>query len=313
MAASPDRFNIIANLNFRAAALVPGASIFDISSSGCRTIFYNLMLDGTNFGGGNITATNSTVTEFFCVDCVFKLNSGGRALTGSASGHLRRGAFRDCRFITPASYTAPSIVLCADLDLDGCVFDNTATATGTYSCLDRNASTMTWRIAGCQFLDSAGAAVTAMTMGTYGATASIVESDNIFGSAVTAYSYTASGGARGSQVHLRSREMRSIFVTNNTATPALPVDQYGLVVLSSTFAGLITFSAVGVPPDGARGTIVVAHPAASTVIAGTNFLNPAATTTATGAGHIWEYRACTPASAARMALTVDGRSLGSTL
>jgi hypothetical protein len=313
LAASPDRFNLIANMHFRAAVLAPSATIFDISSSGCRSILYNLALDGTNFGGGNMTATNSTVTEFFCVDCVFRLNSGGRALTGSASGHLKRGAFRDCRFITPVSYTAASILLCADLDLDGCVFDSAATTTGTYSCLDRNTSTFTWRVAGCQFLDSAGAAVTAMTMGTYGAAASIVESDNVFGAAVTAYVYTASAAARGSQVSLRSREMRSIFVTNNTATPALPVDQYGMVVLSSTFAGLITFSAVGVPPDGARGTIVVAHPAASTVIAGTNFLNPTATTTATGAGHIWEYRACTPASAVRMALTVDGRSLGATL
>jgi len=314
LAPAANRFHAIANMALSASGAT-GGSMFDVPAAGARVLFYNLHLDGTNFTLPIVDlAPNSSTTEVLCGDCVFQLASAARALSVAGSNALRRIALRDCRFITPASFTAIGVVRSATLDVQGCIFDNSATTVGTYACIETSGSPVpAWTVKGCQFLNAGGAAVvTAMNWASYGATASVAEAQNSFGSTVIAYAYIATAAARGAQIHLGSRELRSIFITDNTAAPALPIDQYGLVVLSSTNAA-ITFAAAKSPPDGVRGTIVVIHPNAGTVLAGAGFLNPVVTITATGLAHIWEYRVCTPASAVRMALTVDGRSLGATL
>jgi hypothetical protein len=308
-----DRYQVISNLATAATNSTPGAQVINVQN-GARCIFYNLSLDGTNFAGDLISLANSVLTDVLFDTCVMRLSSSGRAIvvTGGVNG-LRRGIVRCCRIITPAAYSQGSVMSGRNFYVDGCLFENDATTSGTYSCIVMT-SGASWRVTNCEFTSGGvGSTVTAMDFGSYSASSSIHESNNVFGTTVTAYAYTATGGARGAQISLRSREQRSIFVTDNGAAPILPIDQYGLVVLSTTNAGLTTFAAARQPPDGSRGTIVVAHPSAGTVLAGANFLNPTTTTTATGLAHIWEYRVCTPASTVRMALIVDGRSLGATL
>jgi hypothetical protein len=312
---SVNRFHVIRDFAVSGSTLAPGAAIFDIPAAGCCSIFYNLHLDGANFGSQIIDLSASSVTEILCGNCIFRAATAARAISVAGSSAVKRIALRDCKFITPAAFTSLGVVRSASLDVQNCIFDNSLTTSGTYSCLETSGTPVpAWSIAGCQFLNpgGGGATVTAMNWASYGATASVTESDNVFGSNVTAYFYTVPS-SRGAQIHLRSRELRSIFITDNSVSPALPVDQYGMVVFSSNSAAPVVFQAAKLPPDGARGTIICYRPlgaAAVNVTAGVNFLNAvSAATSATGA-YLWEYRVTVPNAAVRMALVVDGRNLG---
>jgi hypothetical protein len=314
--AAPNRFHVVQNLAMSSASAAPGAALLDVPGTGCRSILHNLHLDGTNFGSQILDISTSPVTELLCGDCVFQLATAARALSVTSSNAVKRIVLRDCRFITPATFTSLGVVRSASLDIQGCVFDNSATATGTYSCIETSGSPVpAWSVAGCQFINSAGASVTAMNWAAYGATASVVESDNTFGSTVTAYSYTVPS-SRGAQIQLRSRELRSIFIADATAAPVLPLDQYGMVLLTSSINTTPTvFQTTKMPPDGARGTIVIVRTAATpgTVTAGANFMNPSAIATVQNGTYLWEYRVGVPVTTPRFVLSVDGRICGTGL
>lgn len=305
-AATTDRFQIIANMRF-AAAQTTTAVIFDVFS-GAKALIYDVYFDGASMDAC-INFHTSTSTVIVCEGCVFAPSSTKKAV--DSTGTVGRGVFRDCKFLIPATYSPAAVAQGDQLDFYGCSFANDVCTTGTYSCIKAGSTAADLRIESCEFRNGTGATVTAIDFGSYGSTARVSESDNIFGSTVTAYSYSATAAARGSQIHLRTRELRSIFITDNTAGPGLPLDQYGMVVLSSTNTA-ITFAATNKPPDGARGTIMVFHPSggAGTCIAGANFLNPASATTANGSTHAWEYRMATPNATVRFVLTVDGRNNG---
>ena len=306
-----DRFSICANMRLSSAVLT-GANMLRVRD-GARYLLYNLFVDGTNCGTDAVVIFGTSTTELGIDNCTFVVPANDPAIDRSPNAALtKRLCIRDCKFITQA-INGNEVVRATPLEISGCHFINTATTAGVVTCISTGNVSGDLRVIGCKFYNASGAAVTAIDFGTYDSTSRIHESNNIFGTTVTAYAYTATAAARGAQVSLLSRELRNIFITDNSAAPILPIDQYGLVVLSTTNAGLTTFAATKQPPDGARGTIVVAHPAAGTVLAGANFLNPVTTTTATGSAHVWEYRVCTPSATVRMALTVDGRSLGSTL
>jgi len=307
-------YQVIAHMRLTAASSTPGASVLRIGT-GSKLVLHDLDLDGTNFASHicNVTGGSGSTVDVLCNGCIFRLSSTGRAWFASSTGTVRRAVFRDCKFITPATFTAGSVVLGRGLWFFACLFENDATTTGAYYCIETSHSSGLLHINGCEFMNAAGATVTAMHLGSYSDTAYYDEVDNLFGSTVIAYSYTVTSGARGSNVRLRSREQRSLFIADNTAAPNLPIDQYGMIVLSSNLATTaIVFQATARPPDGSRGTIVVVRTAAAgTVQAGSNFLNPAATAAyGSGAAYLWEYRSATPASTPRMALIVDGRNLG---
>lgn len=314
LAPTADRFHLIANMAFSAPTVALGASVIDLPGN-CRTIFSNLFLDGTAIGLPIVNAVPSAA-ELFFANCVFQLGQTRGFQVATTGGSVARAVFRDCKFITPTSFTGVAVVRSAVLDIRGCVFDNLKSTTGTYSCIESISGTATpvWLISGCNFISGSGAAVTAMNFGTYTSITTVTESQNIFGSTVTAYAYTVTGAARGAQITLGSRELRSTFITDATTTPSLPIDQYGVVFLSSSQTGATVFSAAKQPPEGARGTILVLRTGAApgTVTAGANFMNPAAIATVQNGTYQWDYRVCIPASTVRMALSVDGRNNGAT-
>lgn len=306
-------YQVIANMRLTAANSTPGAQVLRIVG-GSRLVLQNLDLDGANFAGDicNTTGGSGSTVDVLCSACTFRLSSSGRAWFASSTGTVKRGVFRDCRFITPATFTPTGVVFGRGLWFYACLFENDATTTGTYACIESSHSSGYLHINGCEFTNATGATVTAMLFGAYSNSAYYDEVDNLFDTTITAYSYTATAGARGANVRLRSRENRSILITDNTAAPALPLDQYGLVVLSSTNTAIV-FSAAKQPPDGARGTIVINRPnsgAGGTATAGTNFLNPAAAPTVANGCYTWEYRACTPNATTRLTLLTDGRNNG---
>ena len=186
--------------------------------------------------------------------CLFLVGSStGSAISGT--GVSGQTIVEDCIFIPPATCNSTlGIVSGKGITLTRCRFYNTAVTAGTFSCFTDGASStaLKARITDCEFNNGGGATVTAMTLGTYGATSVFYEDNNIFGSTVTAYSYTVSAAQAGAKVRLETRENRTLYATNATGAYEVPLAQYGNVVLTNSTAGNVTITAT-MPPDGARG------------------------------------------------------------
>jgi len=283
-----------------------------VRPNGTRLVMSNMVLDAGTLGGYGVRIGGNTTFELLCDNCIFLLGSNGYAYSSVSLAAVRHALFRDCRFITPASYALGAVVVGRNIWFEQCVFENDACTTGTYDCIQSSTTQMLARVRGCEFTASGGATVTAMGLGSYASNSYFDEIDNSFGVGITAYGYTVPN-ARGAQVTLRSRESRSIFITDNTTAPILPLDQYGLVTLSNNAATNFTWQASKVPPEGARGSVVLYRPTGSAAVnaaAGSVCLSPVAIAVVATGTYTWEYRAVIPNATVRLTLVVDGKNNG---
>lgn len=248
---------------------IAGMSIGPLqSNSGTHisvTASRGLLIRDCTIGSGNTNTTGKCVnvaadaaTQVVIDNC--KFTPGGSSSFGvNVAGAAKRVQIRACLFVLPASFSGNPVV--GDhIDLVDCVFDGSATTSGTFSYFTAKSTTLDATLVGCQFLAGGGATVTAMTLGTYTSSSNFMESGSFFGSAVTAYSYVCdvTVSANSARVDLRTRESRATSVTSTSGTVTLPTDQYGTVWLNNTFAGNVTFTPVQ-PPGGAQGQVIISN------------------------------------------------------
>ena len=201
-------------------------------------------------GSDMVSVSPSTSTSLYFERCTFSgLGDTARAFANSSSKRIR---FHDCLFVTPATCNSTGIVTVHSGNLDGCIFDCSASTSGTFSCFKSATTTLDERITNCKFINGGGATVTAMTLGVYTATSVFFEANNNFGSSVTAYSYTAAFASLGAEVILKTRETRRKLYTTSVSIP-IATDQYGMIRVSSDSA--VTLTPVMVP-HGATGSVL---------------------------------------------------------
>jgi hypothetical protein len=249
--------------------------------------------------------------EVYLTQCRFIPNSGdGEAIDASAG--ITRLTASNCYFATSgAAYTPPSgaVVYGDQMHLDGCRFA-TSSPSGTFAYIKFSTATIVGTVRACHFEGTAGATITAaMVLGAYGSGSRFYESESTFsGTGITLYSYTASVATSGVELCSRNHLVRNL--TDNSATVALPTDQYGVIILTSTHASPVMTGTL--PPYGAKGTVIFYHPSggAGTAQPTTNFFGSTAAVTANTSSHAWEYISAAPNSALRMVCTVDARALG---
>lgn len=223
---------------------------------------------GTYSNGSSLVdlAAGDVNARFAIEDCRFDVaSSTGSAIicTGAAAGSSGVSISR-CAFVTPATCNSTlGIVAGKGLTMDSCTFDNSAATAGTFTCFKDGAGVSTAldaRITNCDFGNGGGATVTAITLGTFGATSVFFEGNNDFGTTVTAYSYVAAFASLGAQVVLKTRETRRKVYTTSVSI-AIATDQYGIIRVSTDAAVTLTPTQV---PEGAGGFVLC------TVTGGTN-------------------------------------------
>jgi len=207
---------------------------------------------------GCILVDASTTTRLSLEHCRLAVATTSTANMIESAGAARITA-SDCLFVTPATYTpANGIVYGTNITLSRCRFDNSATTSGTVLCVAFNTTTVTGDVQSCTFTNGGGGTVTAIVLGSYATASMFFEAENTFGSSITAYSYTNAIAEPTGMVVLRTRETRAYRLANAAdATPDIPVKQYGVISLLSTLAGNSSLAFDGVPPNGARGVILI--------------------------------------------------------
>lgn len=209
-------------------------------------------------GGANSTAANGLVDvgsasgKYIRFDtCV--LVTGGAAskmIISNLTHRTGRVEVVGCRFVTPASLTHGTPTTMGLLEgscffVRDCLFDNSAASAGAYSCIYAG-STCYGSVRGCEFLDSAGATVTCMALGTLSGSSEWFEEDgNILPNAavyLTLYSLTHS--TDGYYVKLGTREARYKEYSITTTGPhALDFLNYAIISVLSTYAGGTSYTA----------------------------------------------------------------------
>lgn len=229
-------------------------------ADGARRVFRDCQFgqSGTTVDlGGCVSIAASTTTEVYFDKCRFRIATTATAslITSASSAYIN---LRDCTLKTPASYTpTDGVVHGNNLWLDACVFDHVSSTAGTIADIKFNTTTCVGSIARCNFsTDGGSAAITAMTLGTYASGSMFRESDNVFGTDVTAYSYTYAFASAGAQVMLNTRTKRHKTVVSTSAAPSLETDQYGMITLDITVASNVVMSVV-TPPAGNGGSIFI--------------------------------------------------------
>jgi hypothetical protein len=207
---------------------------------------------------GVVLADASTTSQLTFDYCRFSVATTSSAnMISSAGGAVVRAT--RCTFTAPASYTPGNATVYGNsITLQECTFTNSSATTGTILCVAFNSTTVTGAIRGCTFTNGGGATVTAITLGSYATASQFFEADNVFGTTVTAYSYTNGIAEPTGQVVLRTRETRVYRVSNaGDSTLDTPIKQYGVISILSTLAGDTSLIFDGVPPSGARGVILI--------------------------------------------------------
>jgi len=201
-------------------------------------------------------AAGATVTMVFR-DCLFYwgTDAASTAVTCASTGRAR---FYGCTFTGPATAGSTlGVITGTSVVCEDCKFDMSATTTGTFYGFYPLLTTPNASFRGCQFPATGGATFTAYYLGAYTSSAVFEEYDSTFGASVTAYEYTASTSNATARVVLGSRAGRVFADTNAAATYSAPVSQYGFVKVVSSYAGNVTVSIDGFPPQGAVSTIAI--------------------------------------------------------
>ena len=219
------------------------------------SVLFDRCYIGSTFNSGTLITVHATA-QARLDDCFMQVASGSTSsMVSGGTIHARRTYFAP----TVTTY-APSdgFVYGAAIYLDTCFFSSGAT-TGTQNYVAWNSTTVVGDIRGCTFSNGAGGTVTAMTFGIIAAASSFRESGCVFGSSVTAYSYTLGTSTYSTVFELGSRRERAIAVSVSAAAASLPVQQYGVINVTSTFAGNVSLSFDGHIASGAQVAIVVTN------------------------------------------------------
>jgi hypothetical protein len=162
----------------------------------------------------------------------------------------------DCGHVPGVGYNPTNgVIRAVVIFADNCSF-NTEASLGTFNVFQWASTSVIGHVQGCMFMHASGA-VTAIALGTYASTSDFTESGNMFfGSAVTAYSYSARAASKGARVTLATRETRRADVTITATGQVLDTDQYGLLYCTNVAATNVALL-VKQPPEGARGTVFI--------------------------------------------------------
>lgn len=190
---------------------------------------------------------------------------------------------------------------------------------GTLACIKFNsgAGLMSGIVSGCTFSTASFSGtgdVVGMDLATPSFSSTFIESGNRFPIAnqyetlaFTAYVY---GFTLGVNIQLRSRDTRVLFLSDNSASITLPLDQYGTVILQTTNAAVTFDGDRGY--NGSQGQVFIYHPSggAGTATPSSKFFGGTAATTANTSTHCWQY-VCTMVNATlRFMVVVDARACG---
>lgn len=213
-----------------------------------------LRINGCDIGSSNsnsrcISVATSATTLLLVTATKITMGANVASVCLTMDGAALRVKLVDCQFITPATVASGFMVSGRNIDIARCKFDFSATTSATllygyYATNDTTDATVT----DCIFTaDGGGSSTTvAIYIGQPTATAQFYESNNTF-LCDTAYTYTISGSLFGQQVQLRSRELRCLDASNSAANYTAPTDQYGIIRVTSTYAGATTITAVQCP------------------------------------------------------------------
>jgi hypothetical protein len=237
-----------------------------VIGSSTQVAVSNCYFGGTNSNGTIASVAGNTTMR----NCWLTCRTGSTASMVVGSAYMR-----DCWLDAPATYNPTNgIVYASSLYMDTCNFRNTSCTSGTFSCIKWSSTTVAGRLRGVTFGAGGGATVTAMTLGTYAAASNFEEHGSIFGTSVTAYSYTFAAAATGSRVKLGSRDDRVYIAADNTTPLSIPTDQYGTIVIERSTNANQALNGAAVPPEGAKTIVHVSNLSGAAIAQeafGTNF------------------------------------------
>lgn len=260
----------IVGLTLRASSTNTG-QVLDIGGASCKLHVKDCYIGGaSNTATGGLVDVASTAGQYIRFDnCTMVTGGvGGKIIISNMANRVGRIDVVGCKIVTPASIThaAPT----TEGLLQGCcffvrdtLFDVSASVAGagnTFSCI--YAGTIAYgSVRGCEFLDSAGALVTCMALGTLDTSAEWFEEDaNQVSQAATYLTlYSLAHSADGYYVRLGTREARyKEYSFTGTGANALDFINYGVIAVVNSFAGGSSYTAT-VGPMGAKTSLLLVN------------------------------------------------------
>jgi len=246
----------------------------------------NLQVYDCHIGGANCDATQlvdgaAADQEVHFHGCTFEIGDAAQDAVDCDQHTAGRWYFRDCEFITPATYnpTNGAVIYGNLVVIHECKFDLSASTSGTFSVFTADSTTVLAQAFGNIIVAGGGATITGYTLGTYLAASNFFENNTwcpgYSDSNFTLYSYTVAAAQTGAQVRLGTRETRLQIVTGDSAAVTLATDQFGVIIFEHTGTTGKTFSPTAAP-EGASQKIVTAA-GAGAVAETFNTLAPAIT------------------------------------
>lgn len=222
-----------------------------LPTSGSKLLLENCILGDsfTKYAVGDGTGVASLLRLRGCTITIG--NTAGKAVKADSTTSSQIDVY-DC-LITPPSSHSGTLVEAGRLNAINTRF-NTAGGGYTTTCLSMASQAGVCLVVGCEFNDPASGTVTAIALGTLAANGKVHEEGNFFGASVVPYSYINAVAA--TRIHLGTREKLHYRTTDNSATLAVPADQYGVMVLrrSNTTTQTLNFATA---PLGSRFTLVI--------------------------------------------------------
>lgn len=247
----------------RVGAAQTNTGIRCVVSTGAKVKIEDCYFGGTNTDGYALSVSGNG-SEAHVYDSMMSTPSANKNLVTATSGAGARSSFTRCKFVaTAAAYTpASGMLIGVAMDVAGCVFDASACTAGTIGYYVSTSTTLDATFDGCRFLNGGGATVTALTLGIFAASSFFVERNSVFGSSVTAYSYTSLDGVANqssADVRLLSRETRTYYATQGASPFSIGtvVKQYGRIVINDTLGNMTVSFANDRPPHGAKTRIAI--------------------------------------------------------
>ena len=262
---STARWQELAGLRLKYAQTSSGVHVTVASGTLLRISGCDIGTDTQSVAAIGTNTSATTVVNIY--DTAVRMGNGAAGTCITVGGVAKRVSCFGCTFIAPVAPAYDRMVYGDHITLVGCVFDTSGcTDTSvpvTLRCYLAGSTTLDAIITDCVFTADGGgsAATVAIALGTPIAASVFSESNNVF-ACDTAYSYTITAANVGSHIRLGSREGRVKIMSSATTPIAVPTDQYGVVLVTSTVAGSVTLTGT-MPPVGARGSVVINNSDAS--------------------------------------------------
>ena len=259
----------IVGLTLRASSTNTG-QVLDIGGAACKLHVKDCYIGGSfNTATGGLVDVAATFGQYIRFDnCTMVTGGvGGKIIISNMTNRYGRVDVVGCRIITPASITHASPT--TEGLLEGCcffvrdtVFDMSASSNGaqSFSCIYAGAIAY-GSVRGCEFLDSTGALVTCIALGTLSSTSEWFEEDGNQVSQAASYLtlYSLTHGGDGYYVKLGTREARyKEYSLTGTGPNALDFINYGVIAVVNSFAGGSSYTAT-VGPMGAKTALLLVN------------------------------------------------------